>query len=92
MGSLSERIIIQMSNVLSHLSAEKIAEIEKGIRRNANVTDRNADMFFEDALAEMDTDDFVNGDEQQIDTINADNYDGDPFGDERDRDEYDNDD
>ena len=71
---------------------EKIAEIEKGVRRNANVTDRNMDMFLEDALAEIDTDDFVNGDEQQIDTINADNYDGDPFGDERDRDEYDNDD
>jgi len=69
---------------------EKIAEIEKGVRRNANVTDRNMDMFFEDALAEMDTDDFVNGDEQQLDTINADNYDGDPFGDERDPDDYDN--
>jgi hypothetical protein len=62
---------------------EKIAEIEKGIRRNANVTDRNADMFFEDALAELDTDDFVNGDEVLMGDINEDNDDGDPFGDER---------
>ena len=66
---------------------EKIAEIEKGIRRNANVTDRNADMFFEDALAEMDTDDFVNGDEIMMGDINEDNQDGDPFGDERDQDQ-----
>ena len=69
---------------------EKIAEIEKGIRRNANVTDRNADMFFEDALAEMDTDDFVNGDEVLMGDINEDNQDGDPFGDERETD-YDGD-
>jgi len=66
---------------------EKIAEIEKGIRRNANVTDRNADMFFEDALAEMDTDDFVNGDEVLMGDINEDNQDGDPFGDEREQDQ-----
>ena len=66
---------------------EKIAEIEKGVRRNANVTDRNADMFFEDALAEMDTDDFVNGDEVLMADINEDNQDGDPFGDERDQDQ-----
>lgn len=66
---------------------EKIAEIEKGVRRNANVTDRNADMFFEDALAEMDTDDFVNGDEVLMGDINEDNQDGDPFGDERDQDQ-----
>jgi hypothetical protein len=66
---------------------EKIAEIEKGIRRNTNVTDRNADMFFEDALAEMDTDDFVNGDEVLMGDINEDNQDGDPFGDERDQDQ-----
>ena len=66
---------------------EKIAEIEKGIRRNANVTDRNADMFFEDALAEMDTDDFVNGDEIMMGDINEDNQDGDPFGDEMDQDQ-----
>ena len=66
---------------------EKIAEIEKTVRRNANVTDRNADMFFEDALEEMDTDEQVNADEIMMGDINEDNDNGDPFGDERDADE-----
>jgi len=69
---------------------EKFSEIEKGMRRNANVTDRNVDMFLEDALADMDTDDFVNNDEILMGDINEDNNDGDPFGDERDPDYDDN--
>jgi RNase H-fold protein (predicted Holliday junction resolvase) len=70
---------------------EKIAAIEKSVRsKNANVTDRNMEMFFEDALDEMDTEDFVNRDEIMMADINEDNNDGDPFGDERDHD-YDND-
>jgi hypothetical protein len=66
---------------------EKIAEIERNIRQNANVTDRNADMFFEDALEEMDTDEQVNADELMMGDINEDNDDGDPYGDERNVDE-----
>jgi hypothetical protein len=65
---------------------ENIAEIEKTVRRNRNVTDRNVDMFLEDALDEMATDEFVNNDEVQMGDINEDNDDGDPFGDERDAD------
>ena len=65
---------------------ENIAEIEKTVRRNRNVTDRNVDMFLEDALDEMATDEFVNNDEIQMGDINEDNHDGDPFGDERDPD------
>jgi hypothetical protein len=66
---------------------ENIAEIERNIRQNANVTDRNADMFFEDALEEMDTDEQVNADELMMGDINEDNDDGDPYGDERNADE-----
>ena len=66
---------------------EKIAEIEKTVRRrNTNVTDRNVEMFLEDALDEMATDEFVNNDEIRMGDINEDNNDGDPFGDERDPD------
>jgi hypothetical protein len=66
---------------------EQIAEIEKTVRRrNTNVTDRNVDMFLEDALDEMATDEFVNNDEVRMGDINEDNDDGDPFGDERDPD------
>jgi hypothetical protein len=68
---------------------EKIATIEKNIRqKNANVTDSNIDMFFEDALDELDTEEFVNHDEIMMGNINEDNYDGDPFGDEIDQDDY----
>ena len=67
---------------------EKIAEIEKTVRRNANVTDRNADMFFEDALAEIDTDELVNDEENIMGTLDDDYDNGDPYGDERDADDY----
>ena len=50
------------------------------------ITDRNVDMFLEDALDEMATDEFVNNDEVRMGDINEDNDDGDPFGDERDPD------
>jgi hypothetical protein len=61
---------------------EKIAEIEKTVRRNANVTDRNADIFFEDALADIETDEFINADENIMGGLNEDFEDGDPYGDE----------
>ena len=67
---------------------EKIAEIEKTVRRNANVTDRNADMFFEDALAEIDTDELVNDEENIMGTLDDDYDNGDPYGYERDADDY----
>ena len=55
---------------------EKIATIERNIRqKNANVTDSNIDMFFQDALDELDTEEFVDQDEIMMGNINEDNYD-----------------
>jgi hypothetical protein len=61
---------------------EKISEIEKKVRRNVNVTDRNADILFEDILAEMDSDAFIDADENRMGALNGDFDDGDPWGDE----------
>jgi hypothetical protein len=61
---------------------EKIAEVDKKVRQNVNVTDRNADILFEDILADMDTDAFIDADENRIGQLNDEFEDGDPWGDE----------
>jgi hypothetical protein len=61
---------------------EKIAEVDKKVRQNVNVTDRNADILFEDILADMDTDAFIDADENRMGLLNDEFEDGDPWGDE----------
>jgi hypothetical protein len=67
---------------------EKIAQVEKNVRRNANVTDQNVDIFLQDALDDMDTDEFINGDEFMMGGPDAD----DDINGDRDNDDGDGDD
>jgi hypothetical protein len=62
---------------------EKIAALERQIRRNPNATDRNMDIDLEDALEEMDTNNFINEDENRMGYMNDDYNDGDYYGDEQ---------
>jgi hypothetical protein len=62
---------------------EKIATLERQIRRNPNTTDKNIDIDLEDALEEMDTNNFINEDENRMGYMNDDYNDGDYYGDEQ---------
>jgi hypothetical protein len=42
---------------------EKIAQVERSVRKNVNVTDQNADIFLQDAIDDIETDEFANADE-----------------------------
>jgi len=68
--------------------SKRIAEIQNSLRRNANVNENNMDIELEDALEDIDAQNFVDQDEILMENIGEDNYDGDPFGDEIERDEY----
>jgi hypothetical protein len=67
--------------------SKRIAELQNKLRRNANVNENNMDIYIEDALEEMDVQNFVDEDEILMENIGEDNYDGDPFGDEIEHDE-----
>jgi hypothetical protein len=43
--------------------AEKVAQVERNVRKNANVTDQNVDIFLQDAMDDMETDAFADADE-----------------------------
>ena len=64
--------------------SERIAEIQKGLRRNGAIDENNMDLDLEDALDAIETQDFIDGDELNMGDIGEDYYDGDPYGDERD--------
>ena len=68
--------------------AEKVAQVERNVRKNANVTDQNADIFLQDAMDDMETDEFINADEFRMggmdddDDINGDRDNDDGDGDD----------
>jgi hypothetical protein len=68
--------------------SKRIAEIQNSLRRNANIGENNMDIELEDALEDIEAQDFVDRDEILMENIGEDNYDGDPFGDEMERDDY----
>jgi hypothetical protein len=68
--------------------SKRIAEIQNSLRRNANVDENNMDIYLEDALEDIDAQNFIDQDEILMENIGEDNYDGDPFGDEIERDDY----
>jgi hypothetical protein len=43
--------------------AEKVAQVERTVRKNVNVTDQNVDIFLQDAMDDMETDAFADADE-----------------------------
>jgi uncharacterized protein YsxB (DUF464 family) len=61
--------------------SRRIAEIQNGLRRNGAI-DENMDLDFEDALDDMEAQDFIDADELQMGDIGEDYDDGDPFGEE----------
>jgi hypothetical protein len=64
--------------------SERIAEIQKGLRRTGAIDENNMDLDLEDALGDMETQDFIDEDELNMGDIGEDYEDGDPYGDERD--------
>jgi hypothetical protein len=68
--------------------SKRIAEIQNSLRRNANIGENNMDIELEDALEDIEAQNFVDRDEILMEDIGEDNYDGDPFGDEIERDDY----
>jgi hypothetical protein len=68
--------------------AQKIAEMQSELRRNGgNVTDQNMDIMMEDALDEMAAEEMDRA-EMDFANLGEDYDDGDPFGDERNDDDY----
>ena len=63
--------------------SERIAEIQKGLKRTGAI-DENIDLDLEDALDDMEAQDFIDRDELNMGDIGEDFEDGDPYGDERD--------
>ena len=63
-------------------TTEKIAQIEKNVRKNVNVTDQNVDMYLEDALADAEMDEAIDDENNMMGRLNEDFFDGDPYGDE----------
>ena len=67
---------------------EKIAQVEKNVRKNVNVTDQNVDIFLEDAMDDIEADEFANADEFRLggedddDDINGDRDNDDGDGDD----------
>ena len=66
--------------------AQKIAEMQSSLRKNAIVTDRNMDLYMEDALEDLEAQAFIDMDELDIHNVGENFEDGDPYGDERDAD------
>jgi len=67
---------------------EKIAQVERNVRKNTNVTDQNVDIFLEDAMDDIEADEFANADEFRMggmdddDDINGDRDNDDGDGDD----------
>jgi len=67
---------------------EKIAQVEKNVRKNVNVTDQNVDIFLEEAMDDIEADEFANADEFRLggedddDDINGDRDNDDGDGDD----------
>jgi hypothetical protein len=68
--------------------SERIAEIQNGLRKNGAIDENNLDIDLEDAMEAMDAQDFIDQDELKMGDIGEDFDNGDPYGDERDEDEY----
>jgi hypothetical protein len=68
--------------------SKRIAEIQNSLRRNMNIDENNMDIYLEDALEDIDAQNFIDQDEILMENIGEDNYDGDPFGDEIEQDDY----
>ena len=68
--------------------SERIAEIQNGLRKNGAIDENNLDIDLEDAMEAMDAQDFIDQDELRMGDIGEDFDNGDPYGDERDEDEY----
>ena len=64
--------------------SERIAEIQNGLRRTGAIDENNMDIDLEDALDDMEAQDFADADELQMGDIGEDYEDGDPYGDEQD--------
>jgi hypothetical protein len=62
--------------------AQQIAEMQKALRLNGGNPDM--DILMEDALDEMDAQDFIDSDELRMENIGEDYNDGDPYNDEYD--------
>jgi hypothetical protein len=68
--------------------AEKVAQVERNVRKNVNVTDQNVDIFLQDAMDDMETDAFADADEFRMggmdddDDINGDRDNDDGDGDD----------
>lgn len=63
--------------------AEKVAEVEKKLQKNKNITKENMEFYIEDEMQEMETDDLIEREEYGMGHINEDNYDGNYYGDEQ---------
>jgi hypothetical protein len=67
---------------------EKIAQVERNVRKNTNVTDQNVDIFLEEAMDDIEADEFANADEFRLggeeddDDINGDRDNDDGDGDD----------
>lgn len=61
---------------------EKMAEIEKKIRRTTDVSDRDMDLYIEDELEDRMESDFIDREEYGMGDMNDDYQDGDYYGDE----------
>jgi len=70
--------------------SRRIAEIQNGLRRTGAVDENNMAIDLEDALEDLEAQEFINRDEIQMGDIGEDYEDGDPYGDERENrdDEY----
>jgi hypothetical protein len=68
--------------------AEKVAQVERTVRKNVNVTDQNVDIFLQDAIDDMETDAFADADEFRMGGMDDD----DDINGDRDNDEGDGDD
>jgi hypothetical protein len=44
----------------------EIAEVERNVRKNVNVTDQNVDIFLQDAMDDIEADEFANADEFRL--------------------------
>ena len=67
---------------------EKIAQVEKNVRKNTNVTDQNVDIFLDEAMDDIESDAFINADEFMMGGEDAD----DDINEYRDNDDGDGDD
>jgi len=59
---------------------EELAEVERKVMKNKNVTDRNADQYLEDYLEEADAAEFIDREENDIGFLTEDYMDGDYQG------------